>query len=250
MRTKVIFEDKDIIVIHKPAGLAVQSARVGQPDVASELKKYLVSQGMPPYLGIIHRLDQPVEGLLVFAKNNKAASALSAQLQKDDFCKEYLAVVCGKPAAEEAELVDYLLKEGSMARVVSPCRDYGIGEQSASSSGADAGKAPAGEQGKKAVLRYRILDTAEADGQTFSLLKVQLWTGRFHQIRVQLSHAGFPILGDRKYGSEESNLLTDSLQVKQTALFAGRLQFIHPISHKKMEYTAVPENPVFTLFPA
>ena len=124
MQIKIIYEDSDIIVIQKPAGIAVQTAQVGRQDVVSELKNYLsAGQGntkaerKAPYLGIVHRLDQPVEGLLVFAKNPKAAAELSAQLEKEDFCKEYLAVVCGKTASDSGELVDYLVKEGSVARV-------------------------------------------------------------------------------------------------------------------------------------
>ena len=102
MKTQIVYEDNDIVVINKPAGLATQTARVGQPDVVSELKNYLRS----PYLGIIHRLDQPVEGLLVFAKNKRAAAALSTQLQSTEgvLNKQYYAVFCGKPAAEKGRL--------------------------------------------------------------------------------------------------------------------------------------------------
>ena len=113
MRTEILYEDEDVLVIHKPAGLPTQTAKVGQPDAVSELKNYLAkksgSKGQP-YLGIIHRLDQPVEGLLVFAKNKNAAAALTSQLQKksEGLNKQYQAIVCGKLPAEEGTLVDYL----------------------------------------------------------------------------------------------------------------------------------------------
>ena len=127
MRTEILYEDKIIMVIRKPAGLAVQSAGIGQPDVVSELKSHLAK--LPdtgrlgpgkgePYLGIVHRLDQPVEGVLVFAKEKKAAAALTKQLSDGTLNKHYYAVLCGYPAVAEGELVDYLRKEGSVAVAV------------------------------------------------------------------------------------------------------------------------------------
>ena len=124
MKTEILYEDNSILVIRKPAGLAVQSAGIGQPDVVSELKSHLAK--LPdtgrlgpgkgePYLGIVHRLDQPVEGVLVFAKEKKAAAALTKQLSDGTLNKHYYAVLCGYPAVAEGELVDYLRKEGSVA---------------------------------------------------------------------------------------------------------------------------------------
>ncbi len=227
MQTKIIFEDKDIIVVYKPAGIAVQGARIGQPDVVSELKGHLAAKekqaGNPPYLGIIHRLDQPVEGLLVFAKSRKAAADLSRQLQDAGFHKEYRAAVCGIPGPQTRELVDYLKKEEGRAVVC------------------------AGE-GKKAILHLEVMQTKKAGEENVSLLSVHIETGRFHQIRAQLSHAGFPILGDKKYGSEKSLSLSDAMGVCNVALSAGRLFFRHPVTHKKLEYTSTPVNPVFSIF--
>ena len=127
MRTEILYEDKIIMVIRKPAGLAVQSAGIGQPDVVSELKSHLAK--LPdtgrlgpgkgePYLGIVHRLDQPVEGVLVFAKEKKSAAVLTKQLSAGTLNKQYYAVLCGYPDASEGELVDYLRKEGSVAVAV------------------------------------------------------------------------------------------------------------------------------------
>lgn len=244
MRTKIIFEDNDILVVQKPAGLAVQTARVSRPDVVSELKNYLVAAGKPPYLGVIHRLDQPVEGLLVFAKNPKAAAALSAQLQKDDFSKEYLAVVCGKTEPESGQLVDYLIKESNVARV---CEGEDL--TSIQTVQAQSGKKDTKDAlPKRAALQYNLRETKELAGTQVSLLEIKLETGRFHQIRVQLSHAGYPILGDAKYGSEKSREVSLQAGIRNTALCAYRLCFRHPKSKKTVEYTVPPMGEAFGHF--
>lgn len=245
MRTKILYEDRHIIVVHKPAGIAVQSGRIGQADVESELKNHLAGEGVTktakggaakgctagpkgkqPYLGVIHRLDQPVEGVLVFAKTPHAAAALNRQLAGENFCKDYLAAVCGKPEPDKQELVDYIKKEGGLAKICPP----------------------ADMEAKKAVLSFET-QAAKAVGQeVVSLLSVHLKTGRFHQIRAQLSHAGYPLLGDAKYGSERSRALSQSLQVPNVALCAVHLSFQHPVSGEKMEYNVSSVQSVFALF--
>ena len=224
MQTQIVYEDEAVLVIRKPAGLATESAGIGQKDVVSELKNYVAKKnpGKMPYLGIVHRLDQPVEGLLVFAKTKKAAEDLTAQLGKGMLKKEYLAVVCGKVPENTGRLVDYLAKEKGMAVV---------------KNAADA-------QAKKAVLTY----TKKAETEKFTLLAVQIETGRFHQIRAQLSHAGFPILGDEKYGSEESKELSREKKIRFTALCAASLSFRHPVTGKTMVFTQAPQNPAFADF--
>ena len=224
MKTQIIQEDRDILVCHKPAGLAVESAAIGRMDMVSELKNYLKS----PYLGIIHRLDQPVEGLLVFAKNQKSAAALSRQLQQNTLNKEYYAVVCGKPTSETATLVDYLRKDNKThtAKV-------------AAKGAPDA---------KEAILTYQILETDLSTGTPISLLRVRIKTGRFHQIRAQLSHAGTPILGDRKYGNTQSLALTQTLNIQNTALCAYSLEFTHPTTGKPLSHRITPDTGVFHLF--
>ena len=232
MQTQIVYEDEAVLVIRKPAGLATESAGIGQKDVVSELKNYVAKKnpGKMPYLGIVHRLDQPVEGLLVFAKTKKAAENLTAQLGKGTLKKEYLAVVCGKVPENTGRLVDYLAKEKGMA-VVKNAVD------------AQTGKA-ADPQAKKAVLTY----TKKAETEKFTLLAVQIETGRFHQIRAQLSHAGFPILGDEKYGSEESKELSREKKIRFTALCAASLSFRHPVTGKFMAFTQAPQNPAFADF--
>lgn len=240
MQIQIVYEDEAVLVIRKPAGLATESAGIGQKDVVSELKNYVAKKnpGKMPYLGIVHRLDQPVEGLLVFAKTKKAAENLTAQLGKGTLKKEYLAVVCGKVPENTGRLVDYLAKEKGMA-VVKNAADA----KTEKDVDAQAEKA-ADPQAKKAVLTY----TKKAETEKFTLLAVQIETGRFHQIRAQLSHAGFPILGDEKYGSEESKELSREKKIRFTALCAASLSFRHPVTGKTMVFTQAPQNPAFADF--
>lgn len=225
MRTKIIYEDNHIIIVHKPAGLATQTSHIGQQDVASELKNYLAKIGQSvdgkrtseqPYLGIIHRLDQPVEGLLVFAKTKEAAAKLTKQLSAGTLNKQYYAVICGKPSEISGRLVDYLVKEGNSGRI-------GKSEE---------------KEAKQAILQYRI--TKEIN-QDCSLADIYIETGRFHQIRLQMSHAGCPILGDLKYGSQASIELSRKYGIKNVALYAYAIQLQHPVTGKKLEFSFQPE---------
>lgn len=237
MKTKILFEDKFIMVCYKPAGLPTQTASVMAPDMISELKNYLRrSSGngtKEPYVGLVHRLDQPVEGLLVFGKTQRAAAALSAQLNDGTLHKTYLAVTEGIPEEKEAVLTGYLWKDGrdNSSRVV-----------------------PEGTKGaKRAELSYRVLsvETASAteagsDGgaigqDNLALLEIDLKTGRHHQIRVQMAHMGCPLLGDRKYGRA-------SQTVRNPALCASKLAFRHPQTGKMMEFTVDPEGDAFAIF--
>ncbi len=215
MRTTIIYEDNDIIVCIKPAGFPVQSSKIGSSDMESELKNYLKRKTGSVYLGVVHRLDQPVKGVMVFAKNDKAAASLSKQIQagSDKSMYKYYEAVCFGNMSEPGTLEDYLIKDGktNTSRVCSPTD----------------------KQGKKAVLDYEILENYD---EGYCKLGIHLYTGRHHQIRVQLSHAGHPLLGDRKYGSEASATLSDKLGMKNVALTAVRLEFIHPTTNKKLIY--------------
>ena len=248
MQTQIVYEDEAVLVIRKPAGLATESAGIGQKDVVSELKNYVAKKnpGKMPYLGVVHRLDQPVEGLLVFAKTKKAAENLTAQLGKGTLKKEYLAVVCGKVPENTGRLVDYLAKEKGMA-VVKDAADAQSEKDADAQAKKDAdvqAEKAADAQAKKAVLTYM----KKAETEKFTLLAVQIETGRFHQIRAQLSHAGFPILGDEKYGSEESKELSREKKIRFTALCAASLSFRHPVTGKTMAFTQAPQNPAFAEF--
>lgn len=229
MKTEILYEDNQILVIRKPAGLAVQSARIGQPDVVSELKSYLAKQAGAgrgePYLAVIHRLDQPVEGLLVFAKEKKAAAALTKQLSEGTLNKQYYAVLCGYPDHSEGDLVDYLRKEGNVAVVVT-------------------GREKDFPDAKRAGLHYRILEKIQQPCP-LALADVCIETGRFHQIRVQFAHAGWPLLGDTKYGNGTTQ---GHASYRGVALCAYALEFRHPVTGKKMTFRVEPKNPAFDGF--
>lgn len=221
MNPEILYEDKEIIVCIKPAGIPTQSSRIGTPDMVSILKNHLSASGsakQPPYLAVIHRLDQPVEGILVFAKAPAAAKKLNQQLQTSGFGKHYLALLSAVPSVPESNLLDYMIKDGrtNTSRICTP-----------DTPGARAAR-----------LHYRI--TGESG--SFAIAEITLDTGRHHQIRVQMSHLGCPIVGDRKYGSADhpvstaGNGLFDT-PVSQLQLFAYRLTFRHPASGKVMEFS-------------
>ena len=228
----IIFEDKDILVIDKPAGIAVQTARLTQKDLESEIKSWLAKKGEGSYLGIVHRLDQPVSGVVVFAKNEKAARELSLQLQGDKAHKEYAALVVLKndesKKADASEkitrevLTDYLIKDAKQNKAVI----------------ADAGN----KQAKKAVLEYELYDKKELDsGYALGFLRIWLHTGRFHQIRAQLSNAGMTILGDTKYGFDDMKNTAAALYMKELkrgeiALCAKKLMVKHPVKKTDLSF--------------
>lgn len=213
----ILYEDNDILVCHKSAGLPTQTAKLGQPDVTTELKKYLKDSGQATYLGLVHRLDQPVEGILVLAKTENAAKELSRQVANHEMQKYYYAIVSGIPK-ENATLVDSLWKDNktNLSKVVQ--KDN--------------------KAGKRSELSYTVEKThqAEKKEEEYALLKIALKTGRHHQIRVQLSHAGYPLLGDSKYGDEKSRNISNILEIKNVALCAYRLEFMHPKTKKQMKF--------------
>ncbi|RKJ47102.1 RluA family pseudouridine synthase [bacterium 1XD8-76] len=214
----IIYEDKDILVCRKPAGLPTQSAKVTVPDLVSELRNYLAEK-KESYLGVVHRLDQPVEGLLVFAKNKAAAKKLSEQLKTSSFDKVYYAVAFNQPPVQEGMLEDYMIKDGSRAKIV-----------------------PADTPGaKKAVLHYRLI--AMKKGR--ALYEVRLETGRFHQIRAQMAHAGMPLLGDKKYADAAINIYSEAHGIKNVALCAFKLKLIHPGTGEEMLFISKPAGEVF-----
>ena len=209
MEVEILFEDKDIIVCHKPAGMATQARRLGQQDMETYLKNYRAGKKETPYIGVVHRLDQPVEGVMVFAKNQKAAGELSRQIQRDHMGKHYYARSASTAIiAKSGSLQDYMLtdKQKNMSRIV------------------DKGTAGA----KPASLDYTVCGSDEK-GTVFD---ITLHTGRQHQIRLQLSHIGFPIEGDKKYGGAQ---VQDGLK-----LCAYKLKFVHPASGKTMEFSIKP----------
>lgn len=215
----IVYEDKQIIVCRKPSGLAVQNASFGKKDLESMMKTYLFEKEgrANPYLGVIHRLDQPVQGLVVFAKDAKSAASLSAQVQNGQMKKYYKAVSCKIPEEKEGMLIHFLKKNGK-----TNCSEA-VSERS---TGA-----------KKAQLYYKVLEEKEE----CALLEIELFTGRHHQIRVQMTASHMPLAGDQKYNPEAE-------KGEQIALCACRLQFRHPVTGKQMTFTYEPEGGAFELF--
>jgi len=212
-KVKIIFEDNHLLVVDKPENIPVQEDISGDPDLLTLLKNDLKKRYGKPgnvYLGLIHRLDRPVGGVMVFAKTSKAASRLSDMLRKKEFTKGYLAVVHGVFEKKSGKLEHYLLKD----------REKNI-----------VSSVPASQKGgKHAILEYRVIGTKE----NLSLVYVNLLTGRSHQIRVQMSESGHPIFGDQKYGKGKNS------PGKQIALHSYRLEFIHPVQKKHLIYHSVP----------
>lgn len=215
---EIIKEDSHFIVCRKPAGVPVQTQKLGQQDMASLLKNYRAGRQEPPEIYIVHRLDQPVEGIMVFAKNQKSAAALSSQIQQKSVDKYYLAVTEGILTRHQGTLEDYLLKDSrtNTSKVVS-----------GNTKGA-----------KLASLTYRLL--AEKEGK--SLLGIRLDTGRHHQIRVQMANAGFPLAGDKKYNSK---CQTGYFPI---GLCSVGLSFHHPVSKERQEFSILPLGEAFSMF--
>ena len=212
---KVIYEDNHIIVVEKTPNIPSQSDKTGDIDMLTLVKQYIKEKYNKPgnvYLGLVHRLDRPVGGIMIFAKTSKAASRLSNQVREKIFKKEYLAVVDGKITTISGTLENYLYKDerNNMSKVVSKDK----------------------KNAKLAKLDYEVITYNEV--KNLSLLKINLHTGRHHQIRVQLSNFGHSIFGDQKYGKRGHG--------KQIALWAYKLTIEHPISKEKMTFTDLPDT--------
>ena len=222
MTPKIIFEDNHLLVVEKPVNIPVQGDNTNDLDMLNILKQDLKVRYNKPgevYLGLVHRLDRPVGGIMVFAKTSKSAARLSDQIRTRIFKKTYLAIVRGRPQNKKCTLRDYLLKD-STNNMVSVVRE---GTKDA----------------KEAILDYEVI---ESKGE-LSLLKVQLHTGRPHQIRVQLSNAGFPLYGDQRYGADVNK------PGQQIALWAHSVTFEHPTKKEEMTFTCeAPETEPWVQF--
>ncbi len=205
----VVYEDNHVILVIKPFNMPTQSDSSSDPDLLTAVKEFIKVRDEKPgnvYLGMVHRLDRPVGGLVLFAKTSKAASRLSAQLRDREMGKTYMACVVGAPENESGELVHYLVKDKDKNKV-------------------KAFKAPR-EGAKKAELSYETLRS----GKGMSLLKVTPLTGRSHQIRAQLAAIGHPIAGDVKYGAPAP------LPGKNILLYACAITFTHPVKNEEMSF--------------
>ena len=235
MQLEIIYEDKDILVCFKPAGVATQTARISEQDMVSLLKNYLAKQtgSKSSYVGVIHRLDQPVSGLLVFAKNQKAAASLSRQIQDGNANKDYIALCEGTLEEKSGTLVHCLQKdsETKLAKVVSE-EEYNKLYKEQTVTKSKLSKEQDATSHKKAVLSYEV----EKEFGDSSIIKVHLQTGRFHQIRAQFSYIGHALLGDTKYGTAMSREISMKKRINKIALCAYRLVLKHPVTGKEMEF--------------
>ncbi len=212
-KLNVIYEDNHIIVVEKPVNIPSQGDKTGDIDMLSIIKDYLKEKYNKPgnvYLGLVHRLDRPVGGVMVFAKTSKAASRLSEEVRLKEFQKTYLVIVNGKMENKKGTLEDYLLKNerNNISKVV---------KENTKNS-------------KLAILDYEVLKYDEEID--LSVLKINLHTGRHHQIRVQLSSRNHSIYGDQKYGGRGHG--------KQITLWAYKLKIKHPTTKEIMEFTSIP----------
>ncbi len=227
MIRNILYEDKNIIVVKKPTGMDSQSSSSFAPDMVSEIKKHIHSQypqSGEPYVGVIHRLDKPVGGVMVYAKTKKAAAALSAQVQSRKMKKVYMAVVCGRIVDNVENFVDYLLKDSrnNVSRIV----EKGI------------------IGSKRAELRYQIIDSMEIP-EPLALVEIELSTGRHHQIRVQFAAHGLPLWGDSRYNPRFADRKNPG---ESLALWAWKLTFFHPCTGKAMTFEVQPEGRMFEKF--
>ena len=215
MELKVIYEDNHIIVVEKIPNVPSQEDKTGDISMMSLIKDYIKEKYNKPgnvYLGLVHRLDRPVGGVMVFAKTSKAASRLSNQVREKVFKKEYLAVVDGKLEQEKGTLENYLYKDKNTNT------SYVVNKDKKDS--------------KYAKLDYEVIKYDKEND--ISLLRINLHTGRHHQIRVQIANIGHSIYGDQRYGNRGKN--------KQIALWAYKLTIEHPTKKEKMEFEDLPKE--------
>ena len=206
----VVYEDNHLLVVVKPPNMPTQADASGDCDLHSTMKQYIAEKYQKPgavYLGLVHRLDRPVGGLVVLARTSKAADRLSEQVRQKTLARQYVAAVRGD-AKESAELFDYLLKDErtNTVRVV--------------------GSHTPGAKDAKLVYQKA------GEGNGLSLIRVKLFTGRSHQIRVQTSHSGCPIWGDARYGNGKPG--------EQIALWGAHLGMVHPTKKEEMHFTVLP----------
>ena len=223
-KVKILFEDEQVIVCVKPAGMPSQDDKSSTMDLQNYLRNHAKQKSGSPEIWLIHRLDRPVGGVMVYAKTPQAAKSLSTQIQTRQMGKRYYAVLTGVLAKKEGELADTLLKDGrtNMSKIVP--------------------KGTAG--GKEARLKYKVLRTKFENGRQLSLVDIQLITGRHHQIRVQMAGTLAGIYGDCKYNSQ----MADEGNREEIGLFSYYLEFTHPKTRKKMVFEEKPSGGIFQKF--
>ena len=211
---EVVYEDNHIIIVNKSSGEIVQGDKTGDTPLSEHVKNYLKEKYNKPgnvFCGVVHRIDRPVSGLVIFAKTSKALERLNKMLRDGNIHKTYWALVEGVPGCQEKTLENFLVSDGRINKTfVSDCRN---------------------PEAKKSILSYKTV----ARGDRYTLLEVNLLTGRKHQIRAQLSANGNPIKGDLKYGARRSN------RDGSISLQAHRIEFIHPVSGQRISLEIPPQ---------
>ncbi len=208
-RWPVLYHDNHLLALYKPAGLLVQGDRTRDITLLELAKHWIKKKFQKPgqvYLGLVHRLDRPVAGVVLFCRTSKAAGRISQQFRSGHVQKRYITIVEGAISNPSGQLFNYIERRGSSAKIVSS----------------------KGQKSTVATLSYRVLDVF----QSRSLLEIDLHTGRHHQIRVQLSHWGFPVLGDLRYGASQP------LPHRQIALFAHSISIDHPTRYQRFMFTS------------
>lgn len=226
----LLYEDRHILVCVKPSGTATQSRSIKSPDMESILKNHIAKSGSPtpparePYLAVIHRLDQPVQGIMVFAKTPFAAGELSKELQSGGFGKYYRALVCGAPPTPSGTLEHYIQKDAktNTSRI---CQKGAAGAKRACLTYQTV---PEGQ-------RYFSSSPEDQSHSALTELDIHLQTGRHHQIRVQLAGIGCPIAGDTKYNPA----LAPASGYQELKLCSYRLSFTHPKTKKTMQFSLI-----------
>ncbi len=208
----ILYEDNHIIVVYKPQNLASCPDESGDCNLLDQIKDYIKTAYQKPgnvYVGLVHRLDRPTGGVMVFAKTSKAAGRLGEQMKTGDFDKRYLAVLNGTPSPESGNLVNWL-KKNTVNNMVYLCTQ-------------------ATDGAKMASLDYRVLEKTDK----YALTELKLHTGRSHQIRVQMAGLAHPVYGDMRYGGERA-------QKGKLALWAYSLSFTHPVTKERMKFICEP----------
>lgn len=214
---EVVYEDNHIIIVNKASGEIVQGDKTGDRPLSETVKEYIKKEYCKPgsvFLGVVHRLDRPVFGLVVFAKTSKSLSRLNEMFRGGDVHKTYWAIIKNRPTESEGELVHWIVRNEKQNK------SYAYDKEVPNS--------------KKAVLKYKVIGHSDH----YTLLEVHLFTGRHHQIRCQLAKMGCPIKGDLKYGASRSN--ADG----SISLQAHQIAFVHPVSKKKICVVAPVPNDI------
>ena len=223
IKSRILYEDNHILILNKLPSEIVQGDKTGDEPLVETLKRYLKEKYNKPgnvFLGVVHRLDRPVSGAVIFARTSKALSRLNEILREGKLQKTYWAVVKNRPPKEDDHLIHYLTRDTKKNKSFAFSRAKG--------------------ESKKAELKYRLIRSSD----NFYLLEIQLLTGRHHQIRAQLSALGCPVKGDLKYGFPRTN------EDASIHLHARKIEFVHPVKKNRIEITAEPplNDPLWKYF--